>query len=97
MLIVSLLLFLSSNCHPRTIAVADIVLPDDRISSKQKSFPRLAPTYRHDVFVVGGKSHAVDAILMTGELRHAAPVLDVPDSDGGKMSTFSSDQVPTIL
>ena len=32
-------------------------------------------THRHDVFVVWGKSHTVDAILVSGELGHTGLVL----------------------
>ena len=54
-------------------------------------------TYRHNVFVVWSKSHAVDAIFVTRELGHAASVLDIPDPDGGKVTTFSSDKISPIL
>ena len=38
-------------------------------------------TYRHNVFVVGSKSHAVDAIFMARELGYTTLVLDIPDPD----------------
>ena len=34
-------------------------------------------THRHNVFVVGGKGDAVDAVLVTWELGHAGLVLKV--------------------
>ena len=54
-------------------------------------------TYRHNVFVVGSKSHAVDAIFMSRELGHTALVLDIPDLDRGKMAAFSSDKISPVL
>ena len=54
-------------------------------------------SYRDYVFVVGSEGDTVDAILVTRELSDTAPVLDVPDSDGGKVATFAGHQVSTIL
>lgn len=34
---------------------------------------------------------------MAGELRHAGPVLHVPHSDRGQVSTLPRHQIPTIL
>ena len=41
--------------------------------------------------------HAVDAELVSGELRHEGPVLRVPDSDGGQVAALARHQVPPVL
>ena len=41
--------------------------------------------------------HAVDAELVSGELRDERPLLDVPDADGGEVAALARHQVAPVV
>ena len=41
--------------------------------------------------------HAVDAELVSGELRDHGPLLDVPDADGGQVAALARHQVAPVV